>query len=357
MSRTAATSQVLRPGAKVLRSRSGGRSVWFHRRTAAVCGALAAAAVVAGLVALSTGDYHVALGDVIGALLGDRDGLADSIIVNWRLPRMLAALVFGAALGASGALFQSVAANPLASPDVIGFDSGAMTGALFVMLVMHAGAGEVATASLAGGVATAALVYLLAYRRGMQGFRLILVGIAVSAMLMAVNEYLTVQAVRRRDLQLGAVRYWLIGSLNGVGWRDLRLAGALLAVLLPASLLIGRPMRWIEMGDDAAKALGVRVDRVRLAAVLIGVALTAAVTSVCGAISFVSLSAPQLAKRLARSPGIAIGPTMAMGALLLVVSDLIALNLLDTTDLPVGAVTISIGGWYFVWLLFQERKR
>lgn len=349
-------SAVLPADTRVVTIRSG-RSIRASRRTALVVLALGALGFGAGGLALGSGEYHIALRDVAGALLGDRDGIADSIVVNWRLPRAVAGLLFGAALGVSGALFQSLAANPLASPDVIGFDSGAMTGALLVLLVLPAGRGGLAAGALLGGLATALLVYLLAYRGGVHGFRLILVGIAVSAMLSAVNQYLVLDAIRDDDLRLNAVRSWMVGSLNDIGWGSFGPTAPVLAVLLAMATFLGRPMRSIEMGDDAATALGVRLNPVRLAAVLVGVGLTATVTSACGPISFVALAAPQITRRLARTSGVSILPAAATGALLLVVSDLAALNLFPGRQLPVGAVTVSLGGCYFVWLLFRERKR
>ncbi|MGE3618847.1 MAG: FecCD family ABC transporter permease [Acidimicrobiia bacterium] len=350
-------SSVLPSDTIVVSRRTGRRSVKFQRRAALVTLGLLGLTISCGAIALITGGYPIPLTDAIGALLGDRDGLADSIVVNWRLPRVLATLLFGAALGASGALFQSLAANPLASPDVVGFDSGAMTGALVVLLVLRAGPGSVAAGALIGGIATAIAVYVLAYRRGVQGFRLILVGIAVSAMLAAVNQYLLVKALRSGEIvSLQQVRYWAVGTLNGITWGNLRAAGLLLAVLLPAALVVSRPLRWIEMGDDAATALGIRLNPTRVAIVLVGVGLTATVTSVCGPIGFVALAAPQLGRRLTRSAGVAVPAAMAMGAGLLGVSDLMAQRLF-WVELPVGAITVAVGGVYFVWLLFQETRR
>lgn len=347
-------SAVLPHGTHVVRTRSGGRSVRVHRRIVIATVALVGVGVAAGALALTTGEYPISLGDVVGALLGDRDGLADSIVVNWRLPRVLATLVFGAALGASGALFQTLAANPLASPDVIGFDTGAATGALIAILVFSAGSGTIILASLAGGCATALVVYLLAFRGGLNGFRLIIVGIAVSAMLAGVNEYLWIKS---DEYEMVRAQNWLIGSLNGITWSQMWWPMVALAVLLPAAAGLGRPLRWIEMGDDAAKALGVRLNPVRLGSVFVGVGLAATVTAVCGPIAFVALAAPQVAKRAARSPGISMAASMATGAALLAVSDVLALRLFAPTELPVGAVTVSVGGCYFVWLIWQERRR
>lgn len=354
--RRRSTSTVLSAGTHVVRTRSGEHSVAVRRRAARVTVALAAIGIACAVIALTTGDYPIAVSDVVAALLGERDDLADSIVVNWRLPRIAAALLFGSALGASGALFQSLAANPLASPDVMGFSAGAGTGALVVLLITGGGPGTLAAGSLAGGVATALAVYALAYRGGVQGFRLILVGISVSAMLTACNEYLVRQAVRRDDLALEQARMWMVGTLNGISWGRLGPGVIVLAVLIPAALALGRPMRWIEMGDDAAAALGIRLDRVRLGAVIVGVGLTAVVTSLCGPIAFISLAAPQIARRLAHSAAITLPAAMATGAALLAISDLLAQRLL-WTELPVGAVTVTIGGGYFVWLLARERRQ
>jgi iron complex transport system permease protein len=343
---------VLTPHGRVVRWRVW--SVRFDVRSVVVVGVLVAAAAAAGVVALGSGDSPIAVRDVLRALAGDATGNVHMIVVDWRLPRVLLALMLGAALGVAGAIFQSLSRNPLGSPDIIGFNTGAATGALLVILVFEGGYFERAAGSLLGGVATALVVYLLAFKRGVQGFRLVLVGIAVSSMLSSVNAYLILHA----DItQAMAAATWQVGSLNGLGWEQARPVAVVLVVLVPLAVVLARPMRMMEMGDDAARSLGVNAEPVRLALLVTGVGLTAVATAAAGPISFVALAAPQLAHRVTRSAGLAVVPAAAMGALLLVVSDWAAQRVFAPTQLPVGVMTVCIGGGYLVWLLARERKR
>ncbi|GAB3310618.1 iron-enterobactin ABC transporter permease [Epidermidibacterium keratini] len=317
-----------------------------------VCGVLVAAAVLAAMLALRIGDYPLTLAQVAGSLLGQEDGFAATVVVEWRLPRAFGALIFGAALGVSGAMFQSLTRNPLGSPDIIGFTTGSYTGALIVIIFAGGGFYAIATGSLVGGLLTAVAVYAFAYRRGVTSFRLIIVGIGMTAMLNAFNTYLLMRAEREVALA-GAT--WGAGSVSGLAWSQVAPVSALLLAAFALAALVSRPMRASELGDDAASALGVNVERTRLAVVVVAVALTALVTAVAGPIAFVALAAPQLARRLTGSAGVTLAASAAMGALLLSVSDLIAQNLL--ANLPVGVVTVSVGGLYLVWLLVMETRR
>lgn len=339
---------------RVVRTRGGRFSRRLDVRTGAVCAVLLLVSLAVGVVALTTGDYPLSVGQVLGALTGGAEGPVRMIVVEWRLPRALLALVLGAALGASGAVFQSITRNPLGSPDVIGFNTGAYTGALVVLMVLGGGYGGVAIGALIGGIGAAVLVYVLAYRRGVQGFRFVVVGIAVSAMLSAVNGWLVITA----DLETAmAATLWGAGSLNGTTWEQAAPATVLVVVLLLALVPLVPRMHLLEMGDDAATALGVHRERVRLGLVGVGVALIAVVTAAAGPISFVALAAPQLARRLTRGAGVQVLPAAAMGALLLSASDLVAQRLIPSSQLPVGAVTVVLGGAYLVWLLVREARR
>ena len=315
---------------------------------------LFAIAIGIALVTLASGEFRLSLSEVTGALLGQATPKVHMVVVEWRLPRTALALIMGAALGISGAIFQSLTRNPLGSPDVIGFDSGAFTGALIVIILFRGSFYAVAGGALLGGIASALLVYVLAWRGGVQGFRLIIVGIGVSAMLTSLNTYLLIRA----DLQVAmAAAIWGVGSLNGMTLERLGQVAIVLAVLLPAAALLARPMRQLEMGDDAARALGIPIESTRLAMTLVGVALTATVTAVAGPIAFVALAAPQIARRLTLSPGVALLPSAAMGALLLGGADYLAQRAFAPTQLPVGIVTVCVGGLYFAWLLMRESRR
>ncbi|MFF5085207.1 FecCD family ABC transporter permease [Actinoplanes sp. NPDC000266] len=323
-------------------------------RPLVVCVVLAGVALAVAVLALSTGEFTVPPGEVVKALTGQGEGAYRLVVVDWRLPRVLLALIVGAALGVAGAIFQALTRNPLGSPDVIGFNTGAYTGVLVATVTVGAGYAATVTGALVGGLATAAGVYLLAYRRGVQGFRLIIVGIAVSAVLVSVNQWF----IMKVKLQVAvSAAIWGQGTLNGLGWRSVGPVVVVLAVLVVALIALGGRLSLLEMGEDAAAALGVRVEASRLAYLIIGVGLTAATTAVAGPISFVALAAPQLAQRLTRTSGIAMMPAAAMGALVLVVSDWLAQHAFAPTQLPVGVVTVAVGGTYFVWMLLRQGRK
>lgn len=341
-------------GARTIVLRRAGIAVRWQVRAMVVCGLLAALALLVTLGALTTGTYPLTVGQVWGALVDDPDaGFARTVVVEWRLPRASAAVVFGAALGVAGAVFQSLTRNPLASPDVIGFSTGSYTGALMVITLVGGSYLQVALGALLGGILTAAVVYVLAWRQGVQGFRLIIVGIALSAVLASFNTWLMLTA----DLEVAlSAAAWGAGSLGDTSWGQVTLGGAGIVVLLGLLAVLAPALRQLELGDDAARATGVRAEPVRLAAVVIGVALTATVTAAAGPIAFVALAAPQIARRLTRSPGVTLVPAACAGALLLAAADVVAQHLLPIA-LPVGVVTVIIGGGYLVWLIAHEIRR
>ncbi|RIJ71250.1 hypothetical protein D1871_14590 [Nakamurella silvestris] len=341
--------------ARILLARSGRVSVAFRSRSLWVCAGLLVTTLVIAVLSLGTGDFVISPSNVLRTLFGDGATKDTFIIHTLRLPRLLTAVLVGIALGIGGTLFQSLSRNPLGSPDIIGFNTGAATGALFVILVFHGTANQTAVGSLIGGVATALLVYVLAITRGVHGYRLILVGIGVAAILTSVNAYLMTRA-GLRDAQGAMV--WLTGSLNGRSWEHVRPITLALVLLVPVALWLGRDLRFLELGDDTAGALGLKAERTRLLAVLVGVGLTALATASAGPIGFIALSAPQVARRLTGVPGPNVVPSALTGAVLLAAADLAAQRIFAPTQLPVGVMTGAIGGVYLAWLLSREwRKR
>lgn len=324
---------------------------WVPIRGVVVAAISAAAALVLAVVALGFGDLPLSPAEVLRALFAADGGFAGTVVRDWRLPRVLGALVFGSALAVSGAIFQSLTRNPLGSPDVIGFATGAYTGALIALTVM-AGAVSASIGALAGGIGTALVVYLLAYQRGLQGFRLIIVGIGVTAMLHAVNVFLLLRAQEEVAM---AASIWGAGTLSLIGWSGLLPAVGALVLCTPGLALVPR-LRQLELGDEAAAAHGVGVERARLGLVLFAVALVAIVTASAGPIAFVALAAPQVARRLAGSAGIPLVSSAMVGALVLLGADLLAQHVLPV-DVPVGIVTVVVGGAYLLTLLIQEARR
>lgn len=345
------SARQLIPGWRI-RLLSGRIAIRIARRPLIAATALVAALLTIAVLALGTGDFTVSALDVVRTLAGAGTPATEYIVNTLRLPRLLVGIVVGLALGVSGAIFQSLARNPLGSPDIVGFETGAATGALSQILVFGGGPFAVAASAVLGGLATALVVYALSSTRGsVQGYRLILVGIAAGALLSSINSYLMIKA-SIDEAQAAAV--WLIGSLNGRGWDQLLPAAVAVAVLLPISLLLGPHLRMMETGDASAKALGVPVERSRLALVILAVLLCATATAAAGPIAFVALAAPQLARRVTRSAGVTLLPAALMGALLLTVSDFAAQRVLAPIQLPVGIMTAAIGGLYLMWLLTHE---
>ncbi|QBI52378.1 FecCD family ABC transporter permease [Streptomonospora litoralis] len=341
-----------RPGGpRALRTAGGRISFVVRPRIVSVYAGLLAATVAVFAVSLSVGEYSIPLPRVLWALAGEGERLDLFFVRDVRLPRAWVAVLVGAALGISGGVFQSLSRNPLGSPDIIGFTGGASTGAVATILVLGGSMVQVSIGAMAGGVATAVLVYLLALKQGVQGYRLVLVGIGINALLLAVRDYLMTRAELTEAL---TAHIWMIGSLNATGWGEVVAVALACAVLVPAILALGPRLRLMEMGEQAARGLGVPVQGTQVTAMLAASALTGAAIAVAGPISFIALAAPQLVRRLARTSGTALLGAALMGALLLAAADLAAQHVLAPTQLPVGVVTAVIGGSYLVWVLYRE---
>ncbi|MEU2302479.1 iron chelate uptake ABC transporter family permease subunit [Streptomyces antibioticus] len=338
--------------ARALRT-PGGLSVRLDVRALVVVVLLLAAAFAASVVLIGTGDFPISFADVVKTLFGEGNAGQQLVVKELRLPRVLVGLLVGASLGLGGALFQAVTRNPLGSPDVLGLGQGATAGALVMIVLFSGTTTQVTIGALVGGLVTGAAIYLLAWKRGVHGYRLVLVGIGVSAVATAVNGYLITKA---DFVDAARAVVWMTGTLDGRDWKQVWPLLVLVGVLVPLVLGNARGLRMTEMGDDVAGALGVRVERVRLVLMVSAVLLTAAATAAAGPVSFVALTAPQLARRLTRSPGPNLVASLCMGAALLVTADWASQRLFGDGQLPVGVVTGVLGGVYLLWLLVTERR-
>ena len=343
-------------GYRVAVVRTGRGSARLPLRLLATSAALFAAAVLMAAWAIRYGDYPLTAAEVFGTLLGGGDEFTAMIVLEWRLPVAIAAVLFGAMLGVGGAIFQSLTRNPLGSPDLIGFDAGSYTAVvLLILLLGNAGYWAVAGASLVGGMVTALVVYLLARRRGVQGFRLIIVGIAMSALLGSVDDYLISRAELSDAMMIG---FWGAGSIARVTWASLVPAAAFAAAIAVGCILLAPALRSMELGDDAAVTQGTRVGVARILLIVVGVATTAIVTATAGPIGFIALAAPQMAKRVARTPGVSLLASAAMGATILAAAHLLSLLIGQVSHaVPVGLITVCVGGCYLIWLLIHETRR
>ncbi|MEV4412684.1 iron chelate uptake ABC transporter family permease subunit [Catellatospora sp. NPDC049609] len=321
-------------------------------RLVAACLVVALAAAAVFCVSLSYGDFPVPPADVLPALW--RQGARGTVFIvhEVRLPRALTGLLVGAAFAASGAILQTITRNPLAAPDMIGINAGATTAVVAGIVLGFGDTLGTPALGLIGGLLGALAVYLLAWRRGSTGFRIVLVGIGVSWMCTSATDYLLTRAKLHQAQEAVG---WLVGNLNGRGWESVRPVGLALAVLLPAALLLTGWLRDLQLGDDVARGLGTPVQFARGLLLLVGVALVSFATAAAGPVLFVSLAAPQIAQRLA---GLAAPPVLLSaltGTLLVTGSDLLARQVTDL-DLPVGVVTGAVGAGLLLWLLVRSHR-
>ncbi|MBH8777466.1 iron chelate uptake ABC transporter family permease subunit [Pseudomonas aeruginosa] len=335
--------------------RLGSLSLRWRPRAALACLVLAGVGLALAAALLGTGSLALGPAEVFASLLGQgQDPTAQRIVQRVRLPRVRTACLVGAALGMAGAIFQSISRNPLGSPDVIGFTTGAASGAIVQIILFDAGPLATSLAALAAGLCTALAVVLLA-RRGATagGYRLVLVGIGVGASLSGLNSLLLVTG--NLDQAMYA-QLWLAGSLNTRTWSHVVPAALGLLASVPLALYHGRRLEVLELGDASAAQLGVAVERVRLQMVLVAVGMTAIATAAAGPIAFIALAGPQLARRLTRSAGVPLLSGALMGAVLLLAADLLGQRLAYVANLPIGLMTGLLGGFYLLWLLLRSRR-
>ncbi|MFJ8192044.1 FecCD family ABC transporter permease [Streptomyces sp. NPDC096094] len=327
--------------------------------TACVTLLLAAAVFLVFCLSIGVGDFPISLPRVVATLFGRGESVDEFVIMDLRMPRALAGLVVGIALGVSGALTQSIARNPLASPDILGITGGAGAVAVFLVTVSGGTAAAIVSAvglsaaALAGGLGTGLLVYFLAWRRGIDGFRLILIGISVNAVMQAITTWLLVTADIR---DVARAQAWLVGSLDNRGWNEVWVALWGTLVLLVVVSCVAFQFKPMHFGDEVAAGLGVRYAMVRAVLLLCAVLLAGVAVSAAGPVPFVALVAPQVAMRLARCPTPPLAASGMVGALLLIGSDLIARTALPVS-LPVGVVTAAVGGPFLVYLLVRANRR
>ena len=313
---------------------------------------LALAIVLVFLVTLMVGNTFYGPADVLQVILGQTVPGASFTVGELRLPRAALGLLAGFAFGVAGVTFQTMLRNPLASPDIIGISAGASAAAVFGIVVLALDETAVSLLALGGALVTAGAIYLLSNRGGFAGTRLILIGIGVAAMLDSAITYVLSKAAAW-DLQ--TAMQWLTGSLNGATWQVVLPLGVACVVLVPLLLSQGPGLDMLRLGDDTAASLGVSVRRTRVVLLVSAVALLAFATAATGPIAFVAFMAGPIAARIVRPGGSLLLPAGLIGALLVLVADLVGQFAFDTRY-PVGVITGVLGAPYLIYLLIRTNR-
>lgn len=328
------------------------RSRWAVTLTG--CLLLCLAALV---LAIMAGTSSVGVGDVIRSLVGMGSAKDDFIVFELRLPRAAGAVLIGAALAVAGALSQTFARNPLATPDIIGVTSGASVGAVAVIVLAGGADGALGSVlslgkpvvAIVSGLISAAIIYLLAFKEGVDSFRLVLVGIGATAAFTGITTYLV--SIAKLDIS-GEATQWLTGSLSGVGWEGIVPVIIALAVCLPVALIQTSALDITQLGDDVSSGLGISLQRHRAIVLTCVVVLSATAVAAAGPIEFVAFVAPQIVMRLA---GTARPPLLAsglMGGIIVALADTVGRTVLPW-KVPVGIITAIIGAPYLIWLIIR----
>ncbi|TGB03771.1 FecCD family ABC transporter permease [Halobacillus salinus] len=337
-----------------IRNKSNAVSMQIHKRSLFILTGLALAVVAAFLVSLSAGSSYIPLGTVVQEVFGESE---HAFVLNeLRMPRVWLAVFVGAGLGVSGLILQGMIRNPLGSPDIVGVTGGASVGTvLFIVYLM----GEVSiqwlpVASVTGAGLITVLIYLLSWKNGVTPMRLILVGIGVSAL---ANAVVTMFMVSSESAVASKVYLWMTGSLYGANWQEVKIVAPVVVALVIVSLFFTGVVNVKQLGDDVARGMGVRVQFFRVILLALSVGLAGAAVAFAGGIAFVGLIAPHIARQvLERSFGILVLGSSLIGALIVLLADIIARTAFLPSDVPVGVFTAGIGAPFFIFLLYRNRE-
>lgn len=340
--------------------RAGPISFLWRPRVVLVCVIAAALIVFLGALSIGLGDYPISVPRVLEVIFqGEGSRVERLVVLEWRMPRVATAIAVGCALGLSGALTQTVTRNALASPDILGITTGASAMAVTVIVLGSGGgfAGWLAgigipLAALLGAILSATVIWALAWRRQADSYRLVLVGLIITALLSSYINFLMVRAELRDASQ---AQFWLTGSLARSEWSTTIPIAVLVIVCAPLLAWIAYQALATTLGPDLARALGQRVNAVQVAMLALAVALAAVAVSAAGPIGFIAFVAPQVALRLCGVPSPPLAASALTGAVLLLGADIVTQAVLPV-ELPVGIVTSALGGIFLIYLLVQRTR-
>lgn len=314
------------------------------------------------ILSAGSGEFPLSPANVVSALFGSGDEFNQTILIDFRLPRIVLALFVGMALAVSGAILQGITKNPLASPDLIGVTAGASF-AVVLFLTLFSDENNSLTVSIQwlplfaflGATITALVVFALSWKNGIAPFRLLLIGIAVAAFMQAGT---TIWILMGPIYQASQATIWTTGSIYGANWSQVYVMMPWAILLIAISLLLRRQMNILELGDDIATGVGSRVQRNRVLLLLVSTGLTGIAVAFAGGIGFVGLLAPHIARRI-------VGPkfqsmvlfSAGIGALLVLIADWIGRVAFAPIEVPAGVWTAAVGAPYFIFLLITQRKK
>lgn len=322
-------------------------------KVSAVCTVLLILLVLLSLAALSIGSAGYSMRQIAEALLYGQEGPVKVVVYSLRLPRIIMALEVGACLAAAGALLQAVMRNPLADPGIIGVSAGAATAATTVLLIYPALLSAVPLFAFGGAALACVLIYILAWRSGIDPVRIVLSGVAINTVLGAYNSFLQML----NSDNLSNVLAFMNGSLSGVSWEQVQVISAYSAAGLLLSLACAKSANILQLGDEMAASLGINVSRVRIFLSAAGAFLAAATVAVAGMIGFVGLVVPHIARMLVGSDYRALLPvSMLLGAVMLLAADTLGRTLISGMEIPVGIVMAATGGPFFLYMLRKKGK-
>ncbi|GGG53799.1 FecCD family ABC transporter permease [Paenibacillus radicis (ex Gao et al. 2016)] len=316
---------------------------------------LFAVVMLLSLLSLSVGGVKVPVQEVWLSLTGRNAESSNLIVMQFRLPRILAAVLIGAALAVAGAILQGVIRNPLASPDLLGVTGGASVAVVaFMTLMTGYSIHWVPFIAIAGALAAVVLNYVFAWKRGVSPFRLVLIGIGISTAMGALTTFLLISGPAYLAAQ---VLNWMTGSIYGTNWSYIKVLWPWVAVFIPLALLYAKELNVQSLGEETARGLGSKIQLSRMILLFYSVALAGAAVGVAGMISFIGLMAPHIARRIAgNSYKIVIPVSALLGSIILLLADLAGRLLFQPLDIPAGVFTAGIGAPFFMYLLFKRKK-
>ncbi len=340
----------------LIRSKKLRLSFLIDKKTFLLTVMLAFAALCAFVISLGVGTLRIHPVDTVKTLLGFGPDQYSVVIRTFRLPRVIVAMLVGICLAVSGAMLQGMIRNPLASPDIIGITGGASAAAVaFIICFPQAGIQWLPAAAFAGAALVTLVVYVLAWKQGVAPLRLVLIGVGIGAAMAAVTTLLIVMA----PIELTSkAMIWLTGTVYGANWSDVSALAVWTAVFVPLAFVFGRSINAQQLGDDIAAGIGNPVQRHRFLLLFICAALAGSAVAIGGAIGFVALIAPHIAKKLTGPAFGGLLPVSALtGALIVMLADLVGRTAFAPLDLPVGIFTSAIGAPFFIYLLYRNRNQ